>query len=90
MVCRVQLIPNLAGQRDCLAYTEMVVVKCTSALAVTLIRRMTCLLNAELSPTLPLKVPPSAPGMLGTAKFSLEEKLRTDDDEDAFCRIGGR
>jgi len=36
------------------AYTLIVVVKCTSALAVTLTRSKTVLPKAELSPTLPI------------------------------------
>ena len=50
------LSQHFTGSRHCCgrhSYTLIVVVKCTSALAVTLTRKRTGLLRAELSPRLP-------------------------------------
>lgn len=64
----------------------MVVVKCTSALAVTRTRSNTGLLNAEDSPTDPFIV---VPAML-IEGCSKEENDETDTDAEGFCAIFGR
>lgn len=56
--------------------------KCTSALAVTLTLKMTCLPKAELRPILPLNVPESAPGIEGRGRFSADENERIEEAED--------
>lgn len=71
-------------------YTETVVVKCTSALAVTFTLKMTCLPAAAPTPEIevPLYIAPF--GTSGMAEFtSRDEKVCTDDVEECFCS-GGR
>lgn len=61
-----------------MAYTLMVVVKCTSAPAATLTRSSTGLLSAELSPTLPFMAEDTE--AMGIAMSDDEDELRDVDE----------